>query len=288
MLNASAVSVLKGSVGTPSGEARSSTSLPVQWGVRSAVTQLPLFGDTETATAVDPDRFPRFSVRESARAKRLSIKVHPRGRVEVVVPRRTRPAEVEAFVAESRGWILESLASFDAASLDADTRPPVRIHLPAIGREFVVRYRSVRSATSVRCRELGSTLVLSGKIDDAAACRAALRRWLARLARREFEPRLLRLSCELGLPVRKVQIRAQRTCWGSHSSSGTVSLNLCLLFVTPEVLRYLMVHELCHARHMNHSRAFWRLVGRYEPRYRRLDRALGEAWRDVPAWLEIT
>ena len=189
---------------------------------------------------------------------------------------------------ESRGWILQSLAAFDTASLDADTAPPVRVRLPAIDREFVVRYRSQRSAASVRCRELGGTLVLSGNIEDAAACRAALRRWLARLARREFEPRLRRLSCELGLPVGKVQIRAQRTCWGSHSSSGTVSLNLCLLFVTPAVLRYLMVHELCHARHMNHSRAFWRLVGRHEPRYRRLDRELGEAWRDVPAWLEIT
>ena len=262
--------------------------MPVQWGVRSAVTQLSLFSDTAPATTVDPERLPGFSVRESARAKRLSIKVHPRGRVEVVVPRRTRPADVEAFVTESRGWILESLASFDAASLDADTAPPVRIQLPAIGREFVVRYRSVRSASSVRCRELGGTLVLSGNIGDAAACRASLRRWLARLARREFEPMLRRLSCELELPVGKVQIRAQRTCWGSHSSSGTVSLNLCLLFVRPEVLRYLMVHELCHARHMNHSRAFWRLVGRYEPRYRRLDRALGEAWRDVPAWLEIS
>ena len=204
------------------------------------------------------------------------------------MPRRTRPADVEAFVTESRGWILQSLASFDAESLDVDTTPPVSIRLPAIGREFVVRYRSARTATSVRCRELGGTLVLSGKTGDAGACRAALRRWLARLARREFEPMLRRLSCELGLPVGKVQIRAQRTCWGSHSGSGTVSLNLCLLFVKPEVLRYLMVHELCHARHMNHSRAFWRLVARHEPRYRRLDRALGEAWRDVPAWLEIT
>jgi predicted metal-dependent hydrolase len=53
------------------------------------------------------------------------------------------------------------------------------------------------------------------------------------------------------------------------------------------MLRYLMIHELCHGRHMNHSKRFWKMVGQYEPGYRALDRKLGEAWRDVPAWLGI-
>ena len=72
---------------------------------------------------------------------------------------------------------------------------------------------------------------------------------------------------------------------GDHSSRGTISLNYCLLFLDPALLRYLMIHELSHARHMNHSRRFWREVGRFEPDYRNLDRALGEAWHEIPAWL---
>ena len=82
-------------------------------------------------------------------------------------------------------------------------------------------------------------------------------------------------------------MRAQRTCWGSRSCSGTVSLNLCLLFLEPALLDYLIVHELCHGRHMNHSRRFWALVGRHVPDYRRLDRCLGDSWRAVPAWLGV-
>ena len=76
----------------------------------------------------------------------------------------------------------------------------------------------------------------------------------------------------------------QRTRWGSCSAQGTISLNASLLFVEPAVTGYLLVHELSHLRHLNHSRSFWRLVERFEPDYRRLDRALSESWTRVPAW----
>ncbi len=130
-------------------------------------------------------------------------------------------------------------------------------------------------------------LTLSGNTGNQAHCVAALRRWLSGVARREFEPRLRALGALVGAPYERMHIRMQRTCWGSRSSSGTISLNLCLLFVKAELLRYLMVHELCHGRHMNHSKRFWAMVGRFEPNYRKLDRHLGDAWKDVPGWLGI-
>ena len=68
--------------------------------MQSAASQLPLFSEVD-----EPDSMSGFSVRESGRAKRLSIKVFPRGRVEVVVPKRTRPADVREFVESQRDWI---------------------------------------------------------------------------------------------------------------------------------------------------------------------------------------
>jgi len=64
-----------------------------------------------------------------------------------------------------------------------------------------------------------------------------------------------------------------------------VSLNCSLVFLRPEVVRYLFVHELAHLKHMNHSPAFWRLVQTLEPDYRRLDRELLAGWRTVPLWV---
>jgi predicted metal-dependent hydrolase len=83
-----------------------------------------------------------------------------------------------------------------------------------------------------------------------------------------------------------VQIRLQRTRWGSCSSSGSISLNASLLFVAPALVRYLFVHELCHLFSMNHSRRFWNAVERFEPDYRALDRKLTAAWALIPLWAQ--
>ena len=230
---------------------------------------------------------PGFSVRESGRAKRLSIKVYPRGRVEVVVPKRTRARDVQSFVDENRDWIRRTRESFAAQHPPEPFALPERIRLAAIDRRFDVDYRPRPGAASVRYRRRKDDLVLSGDVADEKRCVAAIKRWLAAVAKEEFEPRLRDLSTLTGQPFARLQVRGQKTCWGSHSSTGTISLNYCLLFLEPALVRYLMVHELCHARHMNHSRRFWRAVSRFEPEYRRLDRNLGDAWPRIPGWLGI-
>lgn len=227
-----------------------------------------------------------FVVRESARARRMSIKVYPRGKVEVVAPRRTRPRDVEAFVHENRAWIARTRAEFALRYPVEDPALPEVILLPALDARRSVHYRPREGAT-VRWREVGQRLILTGPVDEEQRAVEALRRWLANLARRELGRRLEQLSAITGLGYRRLQIRGQKTCWGSHSGRGTISLNYCLLFLRPALVRYLLIHELCHARHMDHSRRFWQLVGRLEPDYRPLDRELGEAWTRVPAWLGL-
>lgn len=228
-----------------------------------------------------------FSVRKSGRAKRMSIKVYPRGRVEVVVPKRARAREVQAFVAANRDWITKTRAAFAEEHPPEPFALPDLVDLPGVGLRFGVRYEPQPGADSVRYRASAYQLVLRGKTTDDALCVAALKRWLSSVAKTEFLPRLQTLSSRLGEPFSRMHVRGQRTCWGSHSSNGTISLNYCLLFLHPEQLRYVMIHELCHARHMNHSRRYWSLVSRHEPDYRRLDKGLNAAWKQIPAWVGI-
>ena len=247
-----------------------------------ASRQLRLFSDTE-----EPDNASGFAVRESARARRLSIKVYPRGRVEVVVPKRTRAREVQAFVDEHREWIEQSRESFARMLPPEPFILPDRVDLAAIGQRYRVRYERQRDANSVSYRSHNNVVVLRGRTGDDSLCVKALKRWLAAVAKAEVRPRLETLSALTDNPFTRMQVRGQRTCWGSHSSSGTISVNYCLLFLEPELLRYLLIHELCHARHMNHSARFWRRVGQFEPDYKRLDKALGESWKQIPAWVGI-
>ncbi|MGI9220085.1 MAG: M48 family metallopeptidase [Woeseiaceae bacterium] len=246
-----------------------------------AAQQLALFANEE------PDITSGFSVRESHRARRLSIKVYPRGRVEVVVPPRTRPATVQAFVRENTEWINNARASFAEIHPPEPFLLPNVVELPALDRHFRVRYERQSTAKTVRYRSSGDLVVLSGRTGDDKLCVAALKRWLASVAKSEFGPSLRTLSNETDNPYKKMHVRGQKTCWGSHSSSGTISINYCLLFLDPAVVRYLMIHELCHARHMNHSRRFWQRVRKFEPDYKRLDKALTDSWRRVPVWVGI-
>lgn len=255
--------------------------------MQRAAPQLSLFPDERFPAPEKPGELPGFSVRESGRARRLSIKVYPRGRVEVVVPRRTRAADVQSFVADNRDWIARAREAFLVDDTEEAFALPEVIELPAIGRRLRVSYAEQAGARSVRWQLNEQGVILRGRTGDASGCVEALKRCLASIAKAEFRPRLESLSALTGIPFRRMQVRAQRTCWGSRSSSGTISLNMCLLFVAPPLLDYLMLHELCHGRYMNHSRRFWNLVGRYEPDCRRLDRELGESWRVVPVWMEV-
>ena len=250
--------------------------------VPSAADQLSLFSEVD-----EPDSPSGFAVRESGRAKQLSIKVFPRGRVEVVVPRRTRPAEVREFVEAHRDWIRRSREKFAEDYIPEPFALPTTASLRGIERLFNIVYSPEKGAKTVNYRANNNSVVLSGNTGNDKLCVGALKRWLTNLAKVEYARRLRFLSSQTGNSFLKMHVRGQRTCWGSHSSSGTISLNYCLMFLHPAQLRYVMIHELCHARHMNHSKRFWRLLGRYEPDYRRLDGELNDSWKDIPTWVGI-
>ncbi len=242
--------------------------------------QLPLFPSAQFPAAFD------YEVRRNRRARRLSLSVHPSGRVVVSAPASCSDRRIAEFVRSQSPWVTETQRSFIERYGVPDRQLPERLRLQAVRRELPVRYRQ---AATKRMRIIeDDALTLVGPIADDAACRRALKRWLGTFARRHLEVELAELARTTGLTYRKVQVRAQRSCWGSHSSSGTVSLNMCLMFLAPELVRYLLIHELSHSRHMDHSPAFWATVGEFEPDYERLDTALGNAWIELPGWLELS
>ena len=223
-----------------------------------------------------------WRVRASQRARRLTVRVLPGGLVEIVVPRGTRPRAVEQFVSRHRRWIERTLDLYRPAETQPSGAFPETIHFPATGRRYGVRHDG--GDGPLRLGVSGDTVLLTGAEDRPALLRHLLQRFTMREAHRALGPWIAQLSMATGLAYQRMQIRRQRTRWGSCSRSGTISLNACLLFQAPDVVNYLLIHELAHTRHMNHSRRFWRLVESHEPRWRELDAALTRGWRAVPAW----
>ncbi len=160
---------------------------------------------------------------------------------------------------------------------------PDVITLRAIGEELDVFYHPGESART-SAREQEGSLIISGNIGQQE-CVHALRRWTSRKARAHLPPWLGQISRELCLPFGRAALRKQRTRWASCSARHTVSINEKLLFVPALLVEYVFVHELCHTVELNHSPRFWRLVSRFEPDCKSIERQLRSAWRYVPWWM---
>lgn len=96
---------------------------------------------------------------------------------------------------------------------------------------------------------------------------AELKRRFLSAAKVYFPKRCEELIRQTGGHYEKITIRDQKTRWGSCSQTGTLSFNYRLMMAPPEVIDYVIVHELCHLTHMNHSKAFWNMVAGILPDY---------------------
>ncbi len=238
--------------------------------------QLPLWSDKDATDG--------WLVRESERARRLTVRVFHIGRVEVVVPARTSPRAVERFIERHRSWIDRKREEALRRAAPPEPFPPARIDFPASNESWRVHLAGGGHRARLHSCSDG-LLTLTGNVDDGHAVRSLLRRWLTDKAREFLAPTLERCAQELGFEFERVLVRRQRTRWGSCSTRGTISLNCCLLFQRPPVVRYLLIHELVHTLHMNHSHRFWEHVARHCPDYSSLDRELLDGWRRVPSWV---
>jgi hypothetical protein len=218
----------------------------------------------------------RLRLRRSRRAWRLRILVERSGAVTVVLPERTPIAEVPGALAEHADWIARTVERTRRRTA------PVGPEL-ADGRTLVVG--GVPHVVRVRPRALGEAARVSRRTGEihvevpplaGRSVRSLVREWLVAAARAEIPGHVQRVAEELGTSIGAVAVRDQRTKWGSCSGTGSLSFNWRLLLAPPEVLDYVVVHELCHLRELNHSARFWRHVRAARPEYERARAWLAE------------
>jgi predicted metal-dependent hydrolase len=210
----------------------------------------------------------------------------------VVVPPGFDLSRVPEILEAQGAWIERATRRVAAARrAPAASVLPAELVLPGAGEVWRVACQRLDGARQITLRADPSRreLVVSGAIPpdggDPEPVHALLRRWLRHRAEQVMLPMLRALALEVGVGFERMSVRLQRTRWGSCSASGSISLNAKLLFVPAELVRYVMIHELCHIRHPNHSQAFWREVLGHDPRCLAHRGALRLASRYVPAWV---
>jgi predicted metal-dependent hydrolase len=212
----------------------------------------------------------------------VRLVITPQDGLTVVTPQGFDLRLVPDIVRERLGWVERHLEKALAVRAEAEL-PPSDVALRAVGRVLGLRYKAGDGC--VRVRATGErTLDVSGNIAARESVGLALRAWLRREAARQLPLLLEAESRRTGLTYSSVTVRLQRTRWGSCSAKGGISLNARLLFLPPEIARYVLAHELAHTVHLNHSEKYWRFLESVHPGASALDRALRTARRYVPAW----
>jgi predicted metal-dependent hydrolase len=228
-----------------------------------------------------------YSVRRSRRAKHVRLKINPIDGLVVVVPTHFDERQLPALIARQLPWIQKQLRRLGDVLKHPEkiNRQPMAIELPAIKKVWRIEYQATQSMSLRAVLQADQRLQLRGPIADLAQIQRCLKRWLTRLAREHLVGQLDVLCGEYGFAYDRATIRYQRGRWGSCSSSGTISLNAQLMFLSPAMVRCVLLHELSHTVHLNHGPEFWALLKSCEPDFQDLHATLRRSWSEIPGWL---
>ncbi|MBQ8401895.1 MAG: M48 family metallopeptidase [Clostridia bacterium] len=204
--------------------------------------------------------------------KTTAIRILTDGRIEVRAPKRLPVQEIERFLEEKRNWI-EKHRQTMLERIPADVDP----------RKILYKglWKTIKPTEERRVYFDGEFFYAPTDMDPDSL-RLTMENLMKKLAKTELVPMVYLLAAGLQVSPRRVTVTGAKTKWGSCSDGKNISLSWRLLAAHPREIEYVIIHELCHMKEMNHSAAFWEMVERYVPDWR--DKR--EKLTGVQAWLE--
>ncbi len=230
--------------------------------------------------------------RVSARARRIGLRVEIERGIEVVLPRGVQQREGERLLHANLDWVEKTWQRLSARARRQGVKPgsgeaplePDEILFG--GKRVKIMIQKGRGQPGFNL--LGNSLVVPTVNGTKTEAQKKVLLWLKKQSAGLIEAAVRKYAPLMAVRPVKITLRDQRTRWGSCSHRGTLSFNWRLVMAPPEILNYVVIHELAHLRHHNHSAAFWAFVAQYDPNVKKY-----RAWLKVngvmlrPAWLVI-
>jgi predicted metal-dependent hydrolase len=205
--------------------------------------------------------------------KTLGIEVYPDAKVKVVAPTETSLEAVFAKVRKRARWITQQQRYF----LDVDSKAIPKDYTSGethryLGRQYRLRIRSIEAGKeAIKLKGAFFYAFVRNKHDTNRVAHL-LKQWYRSHAQQKFEERLARHYETLkqeGIGYPKLELRSMPKRWGSCTTSGKILLNPELICQPIYCIDYVIIHELCHLVHPNHSKAFYELKEKYLPDWER-------------------
>lgn len=221
--------------------------------------------------------FGQIVVAKRPTAKQVSARVGPDGRLRITMPTVMPLIAARAMLSSQRSALQELLKDHQTTHAYTTDQP--------IGKRHYLRIEPTDGEPAVTT---AGTQIIVYTPDQTALLwpttqqqiRTAIITALRHEAKQYLGGRLRQLAQQHDLSYQKLRLTHAASRWGSYSAGGTISLNIALMKLPNKLIDYVLIHELCHTKHLNHSQAFWREVSQRDPNYQQHRRQLS---RQTPA-----
>ncbi len=206
-----------------------------------------------------------YQIRFSKKAKYLQLRITSSNQLELIIPKRYSIKDGNKFINDKVDWIKKYQKNLVIQE---------KKEFYLFGEKILVKQNLNFFLTKHKIRLNKNILTVESPADSKVTKEELFQIYIRRIAKEYFLERVKFFSDQFGFRYKSVKIRGQKTRWGSCSSNGNLSFNFKLLQFKKEIIDYVIIHELCHTKQMNHSPKFWKLVEQCCPDYKNIKKEL--------------
>jgi predicted metal-dependent hydrolase len=233
---------------------------------------------------IEHEKFGRIHIVKSTRARRISISMRPFEPLRLTIPMLVPFYKAEEFLLQKEKWILNNLEKIQGLE-DQYTVFTEETEFHTLEHELEIeRIDNVDAGVNLMNRKIHVHLPAKKDIRDPEIqemIRWGIQAAWRKEAKRHLPQKLSELSRKYNLPFNKVVIKNNKSRWGSCSSKNNINLSLHLMRLPDHLIDYILIHELVHTVHRNHSKKFWKDLEKYYPDAKKADRELKDFRIDI-------
>ncbi len=205
-----------------------------------------------------------YTVSLSKKARNLRIEISPQKGVVLIVPKGIHFDDAESFLNQKKDWILKHYGQISQKKQG----------FFFLGNELNVKRNFDPKSKKHQIEFKNNELIVVSPINSQMKIEELFERWLKLKASQFIPVEVENLASKYGFEFNRITIRGQKTRWGSCSRRKNLSFNYNLMKLPKRLIEYVIIHELCHLKELNHSERFWNLVKEILPDYKLLRREL--------------
>jgi predicted metal-dependent hydrolase len=211
-----------------------------------------------------------------ARVKNLYISVE-NGEVVIKAPWYVTNSQIQEVVESKREWIMRKLEEYQKSPRKAKEYADGE-QFQVLGKPYTLNiYFKEISKAKLNVTDGSIDIVLPleySETDNTAIIKRMIEKMYFMIAEREVDIAMEKLTRKVGLAPEEYRIRKVKTAWGTCSSTKKITINQDLMMYSREAIEYVVLHEICHLKYMNHSKKFWDMVESYMPDYKIYEKEL--------------